>query len=83
VWSREYVVVTIYGVVALTFMMTMYAFEARGHRYVAGFAVGCGLSSSYGFVSGAWPFGVVEGIWTIIAIRRYRGLRVSARDGLA
>jgi hypothetical protein len=63
--------VTVYGVVALTFMMTMYAFEARGRRFVLGFALGCALSSSYGFASGAWPFGVVEGVWAVIALRRF------------
>jgi hypothetical protein len=63
--------VTIYGVCALTFMMGMYALEARGRGFVLAFAVGCALSSSYGFLSGAWPFGVVEAIWTVIALRRY------------
>jgi hypothetical protein len=63
--------VTIYGVCALTFMMAMYAFEARGRHFVLAFALGCALSSSYGFLSGAWPFGVVEAIWTLIALRRY------------
>jgi len=62
--------VTAFGVVALTFMMTMYALEPRGHGYVAGFALGCALSSSYGFLSGAWPFGVVEAIWCAVALRR-------------
>ena len=66
--------VTLYGVVALTFMMTMYALESRGRAFVLAFAAGCALSSSYGFVSGAWPFGVVEGVWTVIALRRWRGL---------
>ena len=64
--------VTIYGVLAVTFMMTMYALERRGPIYVLGFALGCVLSSFYGFLSGAWPFGVVELIWSVIAIRRYR-----------
>ena len=63
--------VTIYGVCALTFMMAMYALEARGRCFVLAFAFGCALSSSYGFLSGAWPFGVVEGIWTVVALRRY------------
>jgi hypothetical protein len=65
------VAVTSYGVVALSFMMTMYALEARGRRYVLGFAAGCVLSSAYGFLSGAWPFGVVELIWSGVALRRY------------
>jgi hypothetical protein len=64
-------VLTIYGVVALTFMMSMYALERRGDGFVLAFAVGCALSSTYGFASGAWPFGVVEGIWTAIALRRW------------
>jgi hypothetical protein len=67
--------ITIYGVIALTFMMTMYAVERRGRGFVLGFAVGCALSSTYGFLSGAWPFGVVELIWSFIALRRWAGLR--------
>ena len=39
------------------------------------FAAGCALSSSYGFLSGAWPFGVVEAIWTVVALRRYLATR--------
>jgi hypothetical protein len=70
--------VTIYGVVALTFMMTMYALEQRNERYILGFALGCLLSSSYGFLSGAWPFGVVEGVWSIIAFQRFRSTREPA-----
>ena len=63
--------VTIYGVVAVTFMMTMYALESRGRPYILAFALGCLLSSGYGFASGAWPFGVVEAIWSTIAVRRW------------
>ena len=63
--------VTIYGVCALSFMMLMYALERRGRTFVLAFALGCALSSSYGFLSGAWPFGVVEAIWTLVALRRY------------
>jgi hypothetical protein len=66
------VAVTLYGVFAVTFMMTMYALERRGRIFVLGFAVGCVLSSAYGFLSGAWPFGVVELIWAGVALRRYR-----------
>jgi hypothetical protein len=63
--------VTIFGVCAVTFMMVMYGLERRGRVFVLGFAVGCVLSSVYGFWSGAWPFGVVELIWSGIAVRRY------------
>jgi hypothetical protein len=64
--------VTIYGVCALSFMMAMYALERRRRRFILCFAVGCLLSSAYGFLSGAWPFGVVEFIWSGIALRRWR-----------
>ena len=63
---------TIYGACAVTFMMCMYALEARGRRFVLAFALGCLLSSGYGFASGTWPFGVVEAVWALIALRRYR-----------
>lgn len=66
---------TIYGVVALSFMMTMYALESRSASFVLYFALGCALSSIYGFASGAWPFGVVEGLWTVIALRRWARAR--------
>lgn len=64
-------VLTVLGVLVLTFMMVMYAFERRGSRFVLAFALGCALSSGYGFLSGAWPFGVVEAIWCVIAVRRW------------
>jgi hypothetical protein len=67
-------VLTLYGVCVLTFMMLMYALEHRGPRFVLAFAVGCALSSSYGFLAGAWPFGVVEAIWAVIALKRYHYL---------
>jgi hypothetical protein len=64
---------TIFGIAVLTFMMLMYALERKGPGFILAFALGCGLSSTYGFLSGAWPFGCVEAIWTVIAIHRYRG----------
>lgn len=70
--------ITAYGVVALCFMMTMYALERRGPAFVLAFAAGCLLSSAYGFLSGAWPFGVVEAVWAAIAVRRYLTTRPAA-----
>jgi len=75
--SMSSMAVTIYGVCAVSFMMAMYALERRGPRFVLAFALGCLLSSAYGFLSGAWPFGVVEAIWSIVAVRRYRVARSS------
>lgn len=70
--------ITVYGVVVLVFMMGMYALESRHPRYIAAFAVGCALSSSYGFLSGAWPFGVVEAVWCVVAARRFQLTRHGA-----
>ena len=66
--------VTVFGICAVTFMMAMYALESRGPQFVLAFAFGCVLSSIYGFLSGAWPFGMVELIWAGVAVRRYRSL---------
>jgi hypothetical protein len=63
---------TAFGAAAVTFMMLMYALEQRGRSFVLAFACGCALSSAYGFLAGTWPFGVVEAVWAIIALRRYR-----------
>jgi dolichyl-phosphate-mannose--protein O-mannosyl transferase len=63
--------ITVFGISALTFMMVMYALERRDRRFILGFALGCALSSTYGFLSGAWPFGVVEAIWCLVALRRF------------
>ncbi len=66
---------TVYGVAVLSFMMLMYALERRGEVFVLAFAVGCVLASSYGFLAGTWPFGVVELIWSAVALNRYLRLR--------
>jgi hypothetical protein len=66
---------TAFGAAAVTFMMLMYALERRGRVFVLAFACGCALSSVYGFLAGTWPFGVVEAIWSVIALRRYLDLR--------
>jgi hypothetical protein len=75
--------VTLFGVAALTFMMLMYALERRGPRFILAFAFGCVLSSAYGFLAGAWPFGVVELIWAGIALRRYGGTKRRGGDATA
>jgi hypothetical protein len=65
-------VLTVFGALAVTFMMSMYALERRGRGFVFAFACGCALSSAYGFLAGTWPFGVVEAIWAGIALRRWQ-----------
>jgi hypothetical protein len=69
---------TVFGACAVTFMMLMYALERRHSAFILAFAAGCLLSSVYGFLAGTWPFGVVEVIWALVAINRYRIVRASA-----
>lgn len=66
---------TAFGAFAVSFMMVMYALERRGRGFILAFAVGCAMSSAYGFLAGTWPFGVVEAIWCLIALHRYRTVR--------
>jgi hypothetical protein len=65
-------VLTVFGACAVTFMMVMYALERRHRNFVLAFACGCALSSAYGFLAGTWPFGVVEAIWALVAVQRFR-----------
>ena len=62
---------TLFGLFAVSAMLICYALESRGNRYVLLFAVSCALGSIYGFLQGAWPFGLVEAIWSIVALRRW------------
>ena len=70
--------VTVFGVLAVSFMVLMYALERRRREFVLAFAVGCLLSSLYGFLAGVWPFGAVELVWCGVALRRFQ-LRLAGR----
>ena len=61
-----------FGLLAVTAMLVCYTFEARSPWFVLGFAISCGLGSTYGFLQGAWPFGIVEAVWAFVAVRRWR-----------
>ena len=62
---------TWFGAASVSMMLLCYALERRTALASLGFAVGCAASSLYGWLSGTWPFGVVEGIWAILALYRY------------
>ena len=64
---------TLFGLFAVTSMLVCYALEDRSRWFVLGFAVACALGSVYGFLQGAWPFGLVEAIWCLVAVRRWWG----------
>jgi hypothetical protein len=62
---------TLFGLFAVTAMLVFYALEARSRWFILAFAAACVLGSIYGFLQGAWPFGVVEAIWSCVAFRRW------------
>jgi hypothetical protein len=64
-----------FGLAAVTAMLVCYALEARSAWFVLGFALACALGSLYGFLQGAWPFGLVEAVWTLVALKRWRDRR--------
>ncbi len=68
---------TLFGLFAVTAMLVTYACEHRNHWFVLAFAVSCALGSVYGFLQGAWPFGLVEAVWSVVALRRWLTVRVA------
>ena len=69
-----------FGLAAVSLMVICYALEERGRGFILGFAAACVLGSIYGFLQGAWPFGIVEAIWAAIAaLRWWKSARVPER----
>jgi hypothetical protein len=62
---------SLFGLTAVSAMLVCYAFEKRSTWFILGFAGACLLGSIYGFLQGAWPFGVVEAVWSAVALRRW------------
>ena len=62
---------SLFGLFAVSAMLLCYALEDRGHWYIFAFAAACALGSIYGFLQGAWPFGLVEAVWAVVALRRW------------
>ncbi len=63
---------TVFGLFAVTAMLVCYALEKRSRWFILAFAVACLLGSAYGFLQGAWPFGLVELVWAGVAFHRWR-----------
>jgi hypothetical protein len=66
---------TTFGLFAVTAMLVTYALEQRSAWFILAFAGACALGSLYGFLQGAWPFGLVEAIWALVAVRRWKHRR--------
>ena len=62
---------TAFGLFAVIAMLVCYALEERSAWFIFAFAGFCGLGSAYGFLQGAWPFGLIEAIWALVALRRW------------
>jgi hypothetical protein len=62
---------TLFGLFAVIAMLVCYALENHSPWFILAFAVACALGSAYGFLQGAWPFGLVEAVWSIVAVRRW------------
>lgn len=62
---------TIFGLFAVSAMLIFYALESRNRGFILAFAGACVLASAYGFLQGAWPFGIVEAVWSLVAVRRW------------
>lgn len=56
-------------------MLIFYALEEKSHWFIFLFAMSCALGSIYGFLQGAWPFGLVEIAWVFIVLRRWNKVR--------
>ena len=52
-------------------MLVCYALEDRDRLFILAFAAACALGSAYGFLQGAWPFGLIEAVWAVVALRRW------------
>ena len=63
---------TLFGLFAVTAMLVTYALEKRSRSFILAFSGACVLGSIYGFLQGAWPFGLVEAIWAVVALQRWR-----------
>jgi presenilin-like A22 family membrane protease len=72
---------TLFGLFAVAAMLVSYALEDRSHWYILAFAGSCLLASLYGFLQGAWPFGIVEAIWSGVAVYRWRSRTLSRSAG--
>jgi len=85
IWNRlnssvHFDPLTLFGLFAVTLMLIFYALENRGRVFTLAFAGACFLGSTYGFLQGAWPFGIIEAIWGIVAVRKSFKISVKIKN---
>jgi hypothetical protein len=71
---------SLFGLFAVTAMLVCYALENRSAWFILAFAGACALGSAYGFLQGAWPFGLVEAVWALVAVNRWRSKAFATRS---
>ena len=67
-----------FGLLAVVVMVTSYALEKRSTVFIAVFALGCSMAAFYAFLIGSWPFFIAEGLWSLIALKRWREARIES-----
>lgn len=65
-------ILTAFGLFSVAAMLVFYALEDKSPWFVLAFAGACALASAYGFLQGAWPFGIIEAVWAVVAVVRWR-----------
>lgn len=63
---------SLFGLAAVSMMLVFYALEPRHLAYILAFTGSRAPAPLHGFLQGAWPFGVVEAIWSLVALRRWQ-----------
>lgn len=78
-WTNTVGPLTLFGLLAVTAMVFFYALERRNPWFILAFGAACALASVYGFLQGAWPFGLVEAVWTLVAVRRWQQVKAAEK----
>jgi hypothetical protein len=71
---------TVFGLIAVTLMLVCYGLEEVAPIFTLCFALACLMGSAYGFLQGAWPFGIVEGVWALVALRKWWRMPIGASE---
>ena len=71
---------TAFGSIAVGIMFASYWLEPRSRWFVLAFAVGSAMTAVYSGLAAVYPITVIEGLWAVVAVRRFT---VRSRSELA
>ncbi len=63
---------SLFGLAAVSASLLCYTMESRSPWWTLGFAAANLAAAIYGFLQGAWPFGLIETFWALAALMRWR-----------